>query len=182
MTNNCHLSCIILDDSGLNGCENFPRRPWNAVLVSRILNGWDIYLAYLACSFAKPLWTSIKGLTSGKRVGSNDSKSTSASVASASLQRHRIKCQSFVEATMQGSHSHSRSIGSLMSDDDTCLRWREANIPFIANGRSESSVMATERFKLCNTYRIAQTHRRLLMLLGGNPCFQRSVLLFTWYK
>ena len=43
-------------------------------------------MAYLACSLAKPLWTSIEGLIRGKRVGSNDSNNASASVASASLQ------------------------------------------------------------------------------------------------
>ena len=42
-------------------------------------------LAYLACSLAKPLWASIEELIPGKRVGFNDSKIASASVASASL-------------------------------------------------------------------------------------------------
>ena len=60
--------------------------------------------------------------------------------------QHRIiLCWAFCWKTVLGIHWHSRSIGSLMSDDDSRLRWREANIPFIANDRS--SLMAYRKIR-----------------------------------
>ena len=94
------------------------------------------HLTYLACSFAKPLWALIEELTPGKRLASNDSKRMSASVARASLHTHWKKIVSLLLKLCLGLHWHSRRIGSLMSDDDSRLRWGEANIPFMANGRS----------------------------------------------
>lgn len=66
------------------------------------MQGWIENVTYLACSFAKPLWASIKGLMPGKRVAANGSKSTSTSVAMDALGTYQRSCQSFIEVIYKG--------------------------------------------------------------------------------
>ena len=63
-----------------------------------------------------------------------------------------------------------------MGYDNRCLWWWEANVPFIImNSRVSSSLLTRS---VCNTYRTAQSYRRLPMPLGWSPSLHRN-LLFT---
>ena len=67
-----------------------------------------------------------------------------------------------------------------MSDDDRCLWWREANIPFNINGIS-SSFKPVYKIQSEQAYRTAQICRRLLILQGWSPSSPRNYLL-TQYR
>ena len=49
--------------------------------------------SYLACSFAKPLWTSMDELMPGNRLGLSFSRNASISVAIASLERTKLELE-----------------------------------------------------------------------------------------
>ena len=67
-----------------------------------------------------------------------------------------------------------------MSNDDCCLWWREANIPFNINGIT-SSFKPVYKIQREQAYRTAQICRRLLMLQGWSLSSPRNYLL-TQYR
>ena len=177
MPYSCHFSCVMSSDSGLNSWEDVRRRPDVPFKSAQFLMNtifwltWHVRLQNL-CELQLNDWDQ------GRDWGLAVPKPRRGLFRWLCYIHIEEIVSFFVEAAL-GLHWQVSSFGSLMTYDDFFQRWREADVPFITNSRVRSSFMATRGSKSdCNTYKIAQSHHRLQLLLWWSPCLHRNMLIF----